>query len=462
MLDVAIIGAGISGINSAYRLQEAAPNASYEIFEGRNEIGGTWSFFKYPGLRSDSDLFSFGFEWRSWQSDKAIAEANEILKYLKESLESFGGDKKLRLGCKLVKMDWSSEEKLWNLTFENERVQARWVILGTGYYNYESPLDVTIPGLNKFKGEIIHPQFWPNINLAGKRVAIVGSGATAITILPNIPEAQHVTIIQRSPSYIASLPKVDQSAQTLKRWLPASWATKLLRVKYLVLSFLFYNYCQRFPTAARKALAKATQAQLPSNITVDPHFKPRYGPWDQRLCMSPDGDFYAALRSGKASIVTGHIQDVSENAIHTETERIDADVIVTATGLRLLIGGGATISVDGKPICIDQKKMWKGCMLDGVPNAIAVIGYTNASWTLGADVAAKSFTRLYAETPTATPVCPPMKAVPFMKMQSTYLLKGRGSMPSAGDKYPWLPRGNYFSDIWEATYGSIRKDMVFG
>ena len=477
ILDLVIVGAGISGINTAYRVQEAAPSTRYAIFEGRQEIGGTWSFFKYPGLRSDSDLFSFGFEWNPWKSDKVIAEAPQILDYMHQSLRSFGGDKKLRLGHKLVSLDWSSEDQLWTLNFkvdDRDVVQhARWVVLGTGYYDYERALPAVIPGLDNFKGKIVHPQFWPeDLDLTGKRVAIIGSGATAITILPVIAEkTKSVTIIQRSPSFISAVPSRDTSADVLKRWLPTSWANRLLRIKYLLISYLFFTFCQTFPKKARQLLYSGAKKQLPKSIGVEPHFAPKYNPWDQRLCACPDGDFFTALREGKANIITGHIDNISEDTIKIKDQpesTLEVDVIVTATGLKLLIGGGAPMSIDGAPVSIPDQMLWKGCMISDVPNVIAVIGYTNASWTLGADVAAKTLTRLMARLKessqrSVTPVVPRdsgMKQLPFMKMQSTYLLKARGNMPSAGDKYPWLQRGSYFGDIWDATYGSVTQDIV--
>jgi cation diffusion facilitator CzcD-associated flavoprotein CzcO len=516
ILDVAIIGAGISGINTAYRVSQASPSYRYTIFEGRSQIGGTWSFFKYPGLRSDSDLFSFGFEWNPWESDKVIAGAPQIMEYLHRSIRSFGGSERLRMGHKLVGLDWSTKDQLWTLKFrvrrgvgqegekdgDNEddkddsyreiKQLARWVVLGTGYYDYEKALPAIIPGLDSFSGQIIHPQFWPTsssgeeLDLAGKRVAIIGSGATAITILPVIAQkTSSVTLVQRSPTFLASVPSRDTSADLLKRYLPTSWANRLLRIKYLLVSYLFFTFCQTFPKAARKLLYKGARKQLPLDIGVEPHFAPRYDPWDQRLCACPDGDFFTALREGKASIVTGHIERVTGSSIlmqdqSTESPKpnsnsnsnslSDLDVIITATGLKILIGGGAPVSIDGTRVDLPSKTLWKGCMISDVPNLVAVIGYTNASWTLGADVAAKTLTRLMSKLDeqgqrSATPVVPDdngviMNRVSFMKMQSTYLTKGRGDMPSAGDKYPWLPRGNYFSDMWDATYGNVTQDIV--
>jgi cation diffusion facilitator CzcD-associated flavoprotein CzcO len=472
---VAVIGAGISGINTAYRLHEAHPSLNYTIFESRAELGGTWSFFKYPGLRSDSDLFSFGFEWNPWESEKVIAEADSILTYLHQSIRSFGGDKHLEYDHRLDSLNWSSEEQLWALNFSTKSgrrvVKARWVVLGTGYYDYSSALPTVIPGLDHFKGQVVHPQFWPeDLDLTGKKVAIVGSGATAITILPNIsPQTESVTIIQRSPSYIQGIPSVDPQSQFLKRYLPSSWANRILRIKYLLLSYLFFTFCQTFPRKARSLLASATRKELPKSIPFDPHFIPKYSPWDQRLCACPDGDFFVALRSGKAKIVTGHIECVTEDSIRIKDQpesTLAVDVIVTATGLKLLIGGGAKVSVNGKEVVIPDKMMWKGCMIQDVPNLIAVIGYTNASWTLGADVAAKNLVRLLAQTQrsrslSATPrSLAQTEVTPFMKLQSTYLLKGRGHMPKAGTVYPWLPRGSYFGDMWDATWGDISKDIV--
>lgn len=492
-VDIAIIGAGISGINTAYRIQSHSPSTNYQIFESRSEIGGTWSLFKYPGLRSDSDLFSFGFEWNPWKSDKVIAQAADIMDYLKSSLRSFGGDEKVDYGMKLDSLDWSTEDQLWTLHFtrssagsssdpektsmssSTERVikRARWVVLGTGYYDYEKALPADIPGLSSFAGPVVHPQFWPDdLDLKDKRVAIIGSGATAITILPSIADqTRKVTIIQRSPTYIAKVPSVDPSADTLKRYLPRSWAHRLLRLKYLWTSYLFFTFCQTFPNAARRMLAKATLAQLPPTVPLDPHFTPAYGPWDQRLCASPDGDFYACLREGKANIVTGHIERVTPDSIVIKDQpesTVEADIIVTATGLKILVGGGAKISVDGEPVDITDKMMWRQCMIQDVPNLMTIIGYTNASWTLGADVALVTLTRvmdqlLKSRRLSATPCVPRGKEVnrvPFMKMRSTYLLRGNGQMPHAGDRGPWVRRGSYFSDLYGARYGDVVEDLV--
>jgi cation diffusion facilitator CzcD-associated flavoprotein CzcO len=385
VLDVAIIGAGISGINTAYRVQEAVPNAKYQVLEGRKTYGGTWSFFKYPGLRSDSDLFSFGFAWNTWSSDKVIADAAAIMSYLGESIKKTGIDKHIQYEHKLKSLNWNSSDQLWELSLivrgqQEKTVRARWVVFGTGYYDYEKALPTVVPGLDNFRGKIVHPQFWPeDLDVTGKKVAIIGSGATAITILPNIADkAERVTVVQRSPSYISSLPARDKSVDFCKRYLPLTFANWLMRVKYLVLSYLFFNFCQAFPKRARELLYGETRKQLPKNISLEPHFTPAYGPWDQRLCLCPDGDFFAALRSGKGNIATGHIETVTEKSIILKdgAGEVDADIIVTATGLKILVGGGAKVTLDGKAVSMNEKMLWKGCMMQDMPNIIAVIGYS--------------------------------------------------------------------------------------
>jgi len=476
ILDVAIIGSGISGINTAYRVQEAFPDCRYTVFEGRSDIGGTWSFFKYPGLRSDSDLFSFGFAWNTWSSEKVIADAASIMSYMRSSIKIGGIDKHIKYEHKLTSLNWNSQDNLWELELkvkdkETKVVRASWVVLGTGYYDYEKALPTTIPGLDNFKGKVVHPQFWPeDLDITGKKVAIVGSGATAITILPNIVEkASKVTIVQRSPSYISALPGKDPQIDFVRRYLPLSFANWLMRVKYLCLSYLFFNFCQSFPRRARKLMYKRTEAQLPDNIKLNPHFTPSYSPWDQRVCLCPDGDFFEALRSGKGNIATGHIETVKDNSIVLKdgAGEVEADIIVTATGLKILIGGGAEVSIDGKKIAVNEKMMWKSAMLQDLPNLIAVIGYTNASWTLGADVAAKTMTRImkYQKQNNFAAAAPTAESdvthQSFMKMSSTYLLKAKGSMPDAGSRYPWLPRSSYFYDMWDAKYGTIEQELLY-
>jgi len=475
-VDVMIIGAGISGINAAYRVQTELPGCSYAILESRNAIGGTWDLFRYPGIRSDSDLHTFGFPWRPWSKANSIADGESIRTYIRESAEEYGIDRKIRFHHKLIAADWSSEQQNWSLAVEadgEKRVYtARFIILSTGYYDYSEPLQTTIPGLEKFQGQVIYPQFWPeDLDYAGKNVVIIGSGATAITLLPNIAEkAAKVTMLQRSPSYVMALPAVDPTGNFMKKWLPAWMASTLVRWKFLILPFIFFKFCRAFPNAARKVIQANTKKHLPPSIPHDPNFKPAYNPWEQRLCVCPDGDFFKALQNGNADVVTDTIKSVTSSGIQTASGKfIDADIIVTATGLKMQLAGGARISSDGVPVDISTKFMWKGVMLQDMPNAAFVIGYTNASWTLGADATAQTVCRLMKHMDSINassavprvPVGQKIKSTPVLNLNSTYIEKAKGMLPRAGDVAPWLPRANYLADYWVSNYGDVTKGMEF-
>jgi cation diffusion facilitator CzcD-associated flavoprotein CzcO len=476
-VDVMIVGAGISGINAGYRVQTELPGYRYAILESRDAMGGTWDLFRYPGIRSDSDLHTFGFPWRPWSKANAIADGESIRTYIRESAEKYGIDRKIKFHHKLVAADWSSEQQNWALAVdadgERRLYTARFLLLSTGYYDYKEPLKTTIPGINKFQGQVIHPQFWPeDLDYTGKKIIIIGSGATAITLLPNLAEkAAKVTMLQRSPSYVLALPAVDPGDKFIRKWLPNWAAHTLVRWKFLVLPFIFFKFCRAFPNAARKIIQKNTKKQLPPSMPHDPHFKPAYNPWEQRLCLCPDGDFFTALRKGNADIVTDTIKTVTANGIQTESGKmIDADIIVTATGLKMQLAGAARISVDGKPIDVSTKFMWKGVMLQDMPNAAFVIGYTNASWTLGADATAQLVCRLLKRmdslnVASAVPRLPDgqkIKAAPVLNLNSTYIEKAKGQLPKAGNIAPWLPRVNYLSDYWTSNYGDVTKDLEFG
>jgi cation diffusion facilitator CzcD-associated flavoprotein CzcO len=474
--DVIIIGAGISGINAAYRVQTELPGYSYTILEARDAIGGTWDLFRYPGIRSDSDLHTFGFPWRPWSKPKAIADGTSIRNYIKECAEINGIDHKILFHHKLVAADWSSQQQQWNLTAEThgqtKEFRGRFIIFSTGYYDYNEPLKTTIPGLENFQGTIIHPQFWPeDLDYTGKRMVIIGSGATAITLLPNlVDKAAHVTMLQRSPSYIMALPAVDPSGDWMRRWLPTWMAHTLVRWKFLVLPFIFFKFCRAYPNAARKIIRGNTEKQLPENIPIDPHFKPSYGPWEQRLCVCPDGDFFQALKKGNADIVTDTIKTVTSNGIETDSGKVlDTDIIITATGLKIQLAGGSRVSIDGKPIDFSQKYMWKGTMLQDLPNAAVVLGYTNASWTLGADATARLVCRLLKSMDKngQTSVVPNMQSNKGMKdlavlnLNSTYIDKAKGALPKCSNVGPWQPRANYFEDYWTAIYGGLETGLKY-
>jgi cation diffusion facilitator CzcD-associated flavoprotein CzcO len=476
--DVIIIGAGISGINSAYRVQtQTPPGTTYAILEGRGQLGGTWDFFKYPGLRSDSDLHTFGFAWRPWGQAKAIAEAPLILDYLSKCVAETGIDKHIKYNHKVTAAEWSSETCKWTLDVETNGFQTtmtgRWLILGTGYYNYDEPMEAIIPGIENFKGEVVHPQFWPeDLDYSGKKMVIIGSGATAITILPVVSQAvKHVTMLQRSPSYIMSMPASDPLSKLYHWFLPSGFAYRIDRVRFMLMGYFFFYFCRSFPKVGRSLLAKLTKLQLPSNVPFDPHFVPAYNPWEQRLCICPDGDFYKALRSGKADIATGHIKTItSREIILTSGEKIsDVDILVTATGLKIHLAGGIKFTIDGKPLNIPEKFLWKGVMLQDFPNAAVVIGYTNASWTLGADATAQLLTRLMSHMhahgyQAAIPrVQNPekMSTAPMLNLNSTYIASAIAVMPKTGSEGQWRPRTNYFSDMKEAKRGDVLSGLEF-
>jgi len=476
--DVIIVGAGISGINAAYRVQERLPKGTkYTILERRGDIGGTWDLFKYPGIRSDSDLYTFGFPWRPWKEGKAIAEAPLINKYLHEAVKDTGIDKHIRFHQHVISADWSSRDLLWTLTVEvgEQTVQYRgnWLMLGTGYYDYDKPLEAVIPGIESFKGKVIHPQFWPEkLDYSNQEVAVIGSGATAVTILPVMAEkAKLVTMIQRSPSYIFPLPNNDDPLARLCRFLlPENWAHTIARWRWMCMSYFFFYFCRTFPNVARGIIRSAVTKALPKTFPHDPHFNPSYNPWDQRLCMAPDGDFYHAIRKGKASVVTGKIKTVTEHGIRMENgEEVHADMIVTATGLKIHLAGGIKVTIDGAPYNIPEKFLWKGVMLQDLPNACIIIGYTNASWTLGADATAQVVMRIINKMRTkgAGAVVPrldnseDMVPAPMLNLNSTYIQKAQDIMPKVGSSGPWRPRFIYFEDIKDAKWGNVETNLEF-
>jgi cation diffusion facilitator CzcD-associated flavoprotein CzcO len=475
-LDVAIIGAGISGINVAYRVQTKLPTYTFQIFEARDSIGGTWDLFRYPGIRSDSDFYTFGFEWNPWSEDQPIVPGEKIKTYLHRSVKQFGIDRHIRFRQRVVAADWSSDALRWTLTIDvgdegqRRHVTARFLVLGTGYYDYKEPLKTVIPGMENFKGPTIHPQFWPqDLDYTNKKVVIIGSGATAVTLVPSLAEkAAHVTMVQRSPTYIFALPN------RTRRWfswlLPAIIQHKLIRIGWILLQRISFLLCQAFPSQAKRLLRRTTIQKLGGALPHDPHFSPRYNPWDQRLCIAPDGDFYAAIRSGRADVKTATIRTVTDKGVQLDTgEFIEADIIVTATGLKILFAGGAQVVVDGEKVDVSDKYMWNGMMLQDVPNTAAIIGYTNASWTLGADASALLICRLlqYMDRRGATAAIPRVPATAdlkprkLMNLNSTYLEVAAKYLPKAADQWPWQPRSNYLSDLWQGMFGRIDTGLEF-
>lgn len=480
-VDVLVIGAGISGINAGYRIQEAFPQWSYTILEGREELGGTWSLFQYPGIRSDSDLHTFGFPWDPWTEERPIADGPSILKYTKTVAAKHGIDQHIKYHHSVTKLEWASEEQRWTIEVtahgtEKKTYFSKFVFVGTGLYDYQEGLRSTIPGIENFEGTVVHPQFWPpDLDYDNKKMVIIGSGATAITLLPSlIDRAAFVTMLQRSPSYLYTAPEHDPLDNLIRRFCPDRWVYKTLRWKYILGFLVFYKFSTRFPEAAKKFLRKSTESQLPANVPFDPHFVPNYNPWDQRMCITPHGDFFAALRTGKSDIVTDHIDTVDKTGIILKSgARLDADIIVTATGLKLLLFGKVKIVVDGKPIDYSDKFVWKGSALQDVPNLFFAFGYTNASWTLGADVATMLFLRVVKEMQKRGVQCivptiqtpGSVKEVPWLNLSSNYVqrvVKER-RLPKAGDIAPWKPRSSYIQDYLPLVWGSdVTAGLRFG
>ncbi|EST09090.1 hypothetical protein PSEUBRA_001432 [Kalmanozyma brasiliensis GHG001] len=447
--DVLIVGAGISGINAACRLTDSLPHLSYTILEGRTTFGGTWDLFKYPGIRSDSDLHTFGYAFKAWKGP-AIAGAPEIL----------NGNK-----C------WTVTTK-HALTGETKIYRARFYLNCCGYYDYNQPLEAKIQGIEDFAGSVVHPQFWKltEQDYADKKVAIIGSGATAITLLPALAgKTKHVTLVQRSPSYIAARNPNDPLADLLQSHLPETWASFLIRQRNVASTYAIYHLARTFPNFFRNLLASGTQKLLPSDVSMEKHFTPKYNPWDQRICMSPNGDFFQALREGHASIATGNITSIKGNQITLNSgERIDADIIVTATGLKLQLGGGVAINVDGEAVKTNEKFVWRGCMIENVPNFAFAMGYTNAAWTLGSDCTAHFVVRVLAHMAKSGKLSVTPEAIRrgelveanLLDMNSTYVTKARDTLPKAATTGPWQRRTNYWYDMWSAKYASFDQ-LVF-
>lgn len=471
--NIVIIGAGASGINAAHKVLTEMPNARFTVLESRELIGGTWNFFKYPGLRSDSYLTSFGFRWRPWSDDKEIADGPMIQKYLEDSVADAGIDKHIQFRHRVVGAHWSSVTSKWTLEVDvnggesTKKLSATFVFACSGYYDYETALQADIPGISNFMGQVVHPQFWPEgLNYSNKRVVVIGSGATTVTLVPILAKtAAHVTMLQRSPTYIMPMRAAPGHVFAVRRYFPKSFADSLNFWKDVLFQTLLTAFCYAFPNFARRLFIKAMEKELKgTGIPVDPHFTPSYTPWSQRLCVCPDGDFYKALRRGNCDVVTDHIETVTEDGIRTKSgTTIDADIIVTATGLRLLILGGVDITVDGQKVDISERFAWRNIMLEGVPNMAMVIGYTNMCWTLGSDVCLRLMMRIIHRMRMigAAAVRPvpenrdSMKSEPIISLQSTYFVKAHDRMPRKANLDPWNERAGYIPEYLMSKFGSI-------
>jgi cation diffusion facilitator CzcD-associated flavoprotein CzcO len=472
-VDVLIVGAGLSGIGAACRVQERLPGRTYAVLEARDAIGGTWDLFRYPGIRSDSDMFTLGYPFRPWKDPKAIADGPSILAYIRETAAAAGVTGHIRFGHRVVRASWSSASARWTVsTAHGATFTCRFLYLCSGYYSYESGHVVDFPGREEFRGEIVHPQHWPaSLDYTGRRVVVIGSGATAVTLVPALaPEAAHVTMLQRSPSYIVARPGHDALADRMRAALPEQLAHRLVRAKNVVLGTLFFQLMRRLPRRAAQVLRKRVAAQLPSSIPVDPHFVPSYDPWDQRLCLVPDADLFRALRSGKADIVTDRIERFTPDGVRLSSGRLlEADVIVTATGLKLVAFGGIALEVDGRAIEPGEQRVYKGLMFGGIPNLAWCVGYTNNSWTLRADLASQYVCRLlsYLDSRGFSCCVPDPDAAsaagrprPIVDLQSGYIRRAASGLPKQGVKRPWTMRQNYLLDFADMRFTRVDDGVL--
>lgn len=471
-VDVLIVGAGLSGIGAAYRLQTESPQRSFRIVERRDAIGGTWDLFRYPGIRSDSDMYTLSFPFKPWTHHKAIADGGDIRNYLAEAAHDYGIDKKIDYGRHVTDASWSSEDATWTVTMtladgSIDIVRANFLYLCSGYFSYEEGYLPEFPGYDNFAGDLIHPQFWPeDLSWDDKKVVIVGSGATAITLLPEMAKkAASVTMLQRTPTYILSQPSTDPVSRVARRFLPDSWVHSITRRRYAIMTVAFFMFCRAFPRLSRSILLGLAKRSSPGDL--DPkHLTPPYNPWDQRLCVVPSGDLYKALKGGRAHIVTDHVQNFRPDGIDLASgEHLDADIIVTATGLKLVAFGEINLSVDGEKINSSEVHVYKGAMFSGLPNLAWCVGYTNASWTLRVNITWSYVTKFlnvldqrgYAygvpEMSEETP------STPSLDLEAGYVERAAEVLPRSGKRLPWRVRQNWFLDTWDARKSDPDQDM---
>jgi len=507
-VDVLIVGAGLSGIGAACHLRRECPDTSFAILEARDAIGGTWDLFRYPGIRSDSDMYTLGYSFRPWTGAKSMADAPSILSYITATAREYGIDRLVRFGHRVVTAHWSTATARWTVTarrISSDRVSDRatdsdsdtgtasgsdgrhddtaetvtltcsFLFVCSGYYRYDRGYRPAFPGEETFAGPIVHPQHWPaELDYAGKRVVVIGSGATAVTLVPAMGgAAARVTMLQRSPSYVASLPAVDPIAVRARRWLPPRAAYRVIRWKNVLFGIATYQLSRHRPDLLKAILRKNAVESLPAGFDVDTHFAPPYDPWDQRLCVAPDGDLFRAIRSGKADVVTDRISEITGNGIELASGRhLDADIIVAATGLNVLAIGGIRLTVDGRDITLSETLAYKGMMLSGVPNFALTIGYTNASWTLKADLVAGYVCRLLRYMAargyqTVTPVAPEPglqqdELAPLIDLASGYVRRSIDELPRQGPSTPWRLRQNYLRDLRQLRHGPLTDGVRFG
>lgn len=473
--DVVIVGAGLSGIGAGYHLNTNCPDRSYVILEGRETIGGTWDLFRYPGIRSDSDMYTLGYAFKPWTEAKAIADGPSILKYVRETAAENGIDKKIRFRTRVTRANWDSTAARWTVEAEQgpDRAPVRYtcnfLFMCSGYYKYEHGYMPEFPGAERFQGRIVHPQKWTDdIAYAGKRIVVIGSGATAVTLVPELAKtAAHVTMLQRSPTYVVSRPSEDEVAQKLRKRLPERLAYGLTRWKNVLRGMYIYRLCKRDPERIKNLIVGGVRMELGPDYDVGKHFTPRYKPWDQRVCLVPDGDLFKTLRDGKASVVTDEIDTFTERGIRLKSgSELEADLIITATGLELQPIGGLSLGVDGKPVELPKVITYKGMMYAGVPNFAFAVGYTNASWTLKCDLTCEYVCRILnlmrrKGYRMAIPrLDPTVKPEPWVDFTSGYVRRAAAQMPKQGDKRPWRLYQNYALDILTLHFGRLQDGVM--
>ena len=466
-VDVLVIGAGLAGIGSACLLRRKMPQLKLAILETRQVSGGTWDLFRYPGIRSDSDMYTYSYGFKPWTAKSAIADGDTILKYIRETAEEYGLNQHIRYNHKVVSAHWSSQDKLWTVTVarspcarsdseEQLTIQSRFILSCTGYFDYEQGYTPEFAGIDNFQGEIVHPQFWPEqLEYKDKRVVIIGSGATAVTLVPSMADdTASLVMLQRSPTYIANVPAEDPWLKPLAKYLPNGWVFRLIRWKKVLLQQYIYRLSRKNPQGLRRYLLNEVRKELGPDYDVDTHFMPNYNPWDQRLCAVPDGDMFNAIREGKAEVVTDHIDHFNSSGIALKSgKQLDANIVIVATGLQLKFGGDIVYSIDGEKVDLTERFVYRGMMLSGVPNMAMSVGYTNSSWTLKTGLTANYVCGLLQKmereafrqvTPTLRDE---MNEAPLLDFDAGYVLRAREIMPKNGDRKPWVNNDRYTKDF---------------
>ena len=474
-IDVLIIGAGLSGIGGACHLRRSSPDRSFMILESREASGGTWDLFRYPGIRSDSDMYTFGYGFKPWSDKSSIADGHKILSYIREAAAEYDVEQHIRYQHKVVSASWSSTQSRWLVTAERGdtgeqvTISCQFIFSCSGYYDYDQGYTPEFAGIDSFKGQVIHAQHWPEqMDYQGKRVVVIGSGATAVTLVPAMSQdTASLVMLQRTPTYIASVPKEQPLAETLRKWLPDSWVFRLIRWKQVLFQIYLYQLSRRNPQRLRKYLLGLVRKEMGPDYDVDTHFTPDYNPWDQRLCGVPDGDLFTAIRENRAEVVTDHIDQFNKEGIHLKSgKQLDADIVVLATGLNLKFAGGVQYSVDGKVLDFAEHFIFRGMMFSGLPNMAFTVGYTNSSWTLKADLTGQYVSRLlnkmarHSYTAVTPRLTGEVEEMPLLDFDAGYVLRSRESFPKQGNRLPWKNYQNYIRDFIGLRLGRQNDDEL--